>query len=428
MTKKALTTDRYVRKIQAQRGALGSLLVASFLAIGACDNILPDEDESQSSEDDSDNSQSSSENSEDSKSDKDSSKESKSDDDDSEKSKSDSEKSESDESDAPDSSPEQDPSKDESPKDPEPAPHNEIQVVISVDWEGFSMEESNLAAMASFRADFPEIPLTQFLNAAYYTKAGANAERINRQIQRTLLDHDELGLHIHGWRSLFAASGVPFRTSPLFWPPITKDATQDVGHNVDIGSYSAEQLRKVIAYSVTTLEAQGYGRAKSFRSGGWMSRSPVIEALIAEGFERDSSAVATDHFLDDDWVTKDLYRWLSKELWGNIKFDSQPYIMHGSSGSILQIPDNGALADYVRGPEMVQVYQACKAYKEAHPDEYVTMNFGFHQETAQRFLPRLRDGIARMEAQAQKDSITLVYRTTETMKVTLAGESLKSLR
>jgi hypothetical protein len=51
-----------------------------------------------------------------------------------------------------------------------------VRVVVSVDWEGREIAPNNLEAMKAFRKDYPDIPLQQFLNAAYYTKTGADSK------------------------------------------------------------------------------------------------------------------------------------------------------------------------------------------------------------------------------------------------------------
>lgn len=309
-------------------------------------------------------------------------------------------------------------STDDSGEEKEPAPSDEIQLFLSVDWEGVELESGNLRDMERFRRDFPEVPITHYLNAAYYTKPRANPSLINRQVKRTLLDIDELGLHIHGWKMLFEAAGVHYRSSPVFFGEVFVDKVGDAGHNIDIGAYSTDELRKVIAFSIDTLEKNGFGRAKSFRSGGWMSRRSVLEALTAEGIVRDASDVATKHFIDDPWHNSPLFRWLSQQLWPNTHFSSQPYYMDTAHGPLLQIPDNGALADYVTGDEMLDVYKACLKYKKAHPDEHVTMSFGFHTESATRFLGRVRRGLKLIYAQAKRDNIKVIARTSAELKVT----------
>ena len=47
---------------------------------------------------------------------------------------------------------------------------SEAHVVVSVDWEGSGFDDADLAAFNDFRDEFPDIPLTHFLNAAYFTR------------------------------------------------------------------------------------------------------------------------------------------------------------------------------------------------------------------------------------------------------------------
>lgn len=300
-------------------------------------------------------------------------------------------------------------------KDQAPA---EIQLLISVDWEGGTIRDQNIEVMEKMRLDFPDIPLTHFLNAVYYTRPENKKEEVTAAIKRTIRDGDELGLHIHGWQSLFEAAGVTYRAEPTYLD-LNTEKLGDFGYTVDIGAYEIEELQKVIAFSVKTLEDEGLGRAVSFRSGAWLGRNSVLIALAREGFLRDSSSVATVHFDDEFFTDSVWYEWLN-DLWPNIEPDSQPFMKtlqdEKEARTILEIPDNGALADYVRANQMVQVYERCLAYKRMHPNEHVTMNFGFHDVNAFRYLERVTEGIRLIRERAKQDNIKIVPVTTETMK------------
>lgn len=297
-------------------------------------------------------------------------------------------------------------------------PAQEIQLLISVDWEGGNIRDKNIEVMEKMRSEFPDIPLTHFLNAVYYTRPDIKKEEITAAIKRTIRNGDELGLHIHGWQSLFEAAGVTYRSEPTYLD-LNTEKLGDFGYTVDIGAYEIEELQKVIAFSVKTLEDEGLGRAVSFRSGAWLGRNSVLIALAREGFLRDSSAVATVHFDDEFFTDSVWYQWLN-DLWPNMEPDSQPFIKtlqdEKEARTILEIPDNGALADYVRASQMVQVYERCLAYKRMHPGEHVTMNFGFHDVNAFRYLERVTEGIRLIQARAKQDNIKIVPVTTETMK------------
>ena len=127
-----------------------------------------------------------------------------------------------------------------------------INIVISVDWEGRDLDPKNLAAFKSFRKDCPHIPILQFLNAAYFTKPGMDQKKIKSAIESVILPIDEIGLHIHGWKSQFEACGVKFRNSPSFnsGGEISQGENDlDIGHDIPISEYTTEELVKVIKHS-----------------------------------------------------------------------------------------------------------------------------------------------------------------------------------
>jgi hypothetical protein len=149
---------------------------------------------------------------------------------------------------------------------------NEVLLMVSVDWEGRDLTEANISAMESLRTRYPDVRITHFLNAAYFTKPGAVASDVAARMERPLRPNDEQGLHIHGWKRLFEAAGVTFRATPTFWGEgrgLSDDCSQDCGHEVPISAYTEDELRKVVHFSLDTLETNGFTRAKSFRCGGW---------------------------------------------------------------------------------------------------------------------------------------------------------------
>jgi len=291
-----------------------------------------------------------------------------------------------------------------------------VQIVVSVDWEGDDLLAANLEAMKAFRRGHPDVPLVQFLNAAYYFKPDADAARTTSRIASVLSSGDELGLHIHGWRRLFEASGVPFRSSPTFWGTSIdlRACTYDCGHDVPLGAYTTGELRSVIRSSMTTLRAQGFATGTSFRAGGWMAPGSVLEALTAEGITVDASA-ANVPLLADELAGRPIVAWL-RQLWGSVSSTTQPFEVRTGSGSLKELPDNGALADYVTAEEMVSVFQAHKARLSANPQADTVMSIGFHQETAQRFLPRIEAAIAEIRRVAAAEQVPVAFVTTRSVK------------
>jgi hypothetical protein len=279
--------------------------------------------------------------------------------------------------------------------------------VVTVDWEGRVLSEDNIAAMEAFNARFPDVKLVQFLNAAYFTKPDANADDVRARIARALDDDDELGLHIHGWKRLFEAAGVTFRPTPTFWgtDQLTNDCNYDCGHEVPISAYDTEELQQVMRFSVETLDAAGFGRAVSFRAGGWMAAPNVQDALAAEGFVTENSAVPAE-FLASEIGDLPLLDWVA-DLWNGMSSTSQPYVLETASGDLVEVPDNGALADYMLADEMTRVYDDCKRAWRDDEQSTVVLSIGFHQETAAKFLPRVEDALDAIFADANDDGVPI---------------------
>jgi hypothetical protein len=291
-----------------------------------------------------------------------------------------------------------------------------MQLLVSVDWEGADLREENMTVFEELRTRFPQVRLVHFLNAGYYTRAPSKPAEITATIRRVLRPGDELGLHLHGWRRLVEAAGVPFRTSPRFSsaPPLVPDSPDcayDCGIDVPVSAYTAPELRKIIKLSIDTLERQGFGRAKSFRTGGWMARPHVLEAVAAEGITHDHSDVATG-LLASKLMTSPIWDWL-KELWPKTTDTSQPYLLPTPAGTLVEVPDNGALAGYTSGGQMLDVYEHNKQAYLRDTSRNIVLSFGFHEEVAKRDLPDLMRGLQYVIDAARADGIPLESVTNE---------------
>ncbi len=284
-----------------------------------------------------------------------------------------------------------------------------LRVVVSVDWEGRNLDPQNLAAMEHFRHDYPQVPLQHFLNAAYYTKADADARITTAAIRSVLRKGDEHGLHIHAWRSLVQAAGVKFRTEPAFRGPLDlSQCDPDCGHDVNMAAYNEKELQKLIRFSIDTLVKQGFDRPRSFRAGAWQADNHVFRALAKEGIELDSSATSAE-YLKERWGKSLLYPVVGK-LWPDTTSTSQPYrIKLGQGLSIMELPNNGCLADYVSGEKIAQTFQDNVELWKKDPKLDIYISIGFHQETALKFLLHLRKGIDLILEQAAREKLPVEF-------------------
>jgi len=280
-----------------------------------------------------------------------------------------------------------------------------LQLLVTVDWEGRDLRDDNIDAMKELHQKFPQVKVVNFLNAAYFTKSDADAASAKAKITSALGANDEKALHIHGWKSLFEAAGDTFIAGPTFWGNTLKptDCFYDCGHEVPLSNYSVGDLRKVIKFSLDKLESQGFGRAKSFRCGGWMAKENVREAVAAEGLLYEESAVPTD-FLAPKLGEFPVQGWLS-EIWAGITQLSQPYDIATPAGHLVEVPDNGALADYVSTDQMFATYQANRDEWKKDRSKNVVVSIGFHEETASMYLPQLEAAIQRMYDDAKANRI-----------------------
>ncbi len=285
-----------------------------------------------------------------------------------------------------------------------------VRIVVSVDWEGQNLQPKNLAAMQKFRRDYADIPLQHFLNAAYYTRYPAESKQITESVKAVLRQGDEHGLHIHAWRTLVKSSGVEFRSTPsfVFEDYSTADCEIDCGHDIALTAYTTAELRKIIAHSIEILTREKFNRPKSFRAGGWQADDKVLEALAAEGFTLDSSAVDAE-FLKAEWSKYNLYGFVAK-LWTDITPTSQPFDYKTGSGlKIRELPNNGCLADYMTGAEMLKVFQHNARILKKNPLKDVYLSIGFHQETAAEYLPRVRQAIKLIRNNAKRKHIPIEF-------------------
>ena len=266
-----------------------------------------------------------------------------------------------------------------------------VRVAVSVDWEGRDLSNVNLLAFTAMRDAHPKIPLTHFLNAAYYTKEDAEAEKVTRFTRKVLKEGDELGLHIHPWRSLVEAAGVEYRETPTVWGPQFKVRARggDAGHEVVLEAYEVKELRAIIRTARKILGEHGFELSPSFRAGAWLAGPKVREAIRREGFTVDSSS--TDTVWHDE-LAKYALPGLIREIWPKVTKTSQPFFMETPGGKLLEMPDTCALADYVTAEEMADHVAAAVARLEKS-DKDLYVHIGFHQETAARYASRIIQAI-----------------------------------
>jgi len=348
-----------------------------------------------------------------------------------------------------------------------------VRVAVSVDWEGEHLRSENLDAFEHFHAAHPEVPLTHFLNAGYFTKfKGQLSENYQWSPHQAFSPIDDFGLHVHGLKALVVSSGVQYRSGPSVsvipeqaekeakfrkkmledlerlaerpeWLKPLRDfvdpksaaireqfketakgyLSRDLGWDVDISAYTIEELQAIISNSKAILEEQGLTVGQSFRAGAWMGAPNVLEAIRREGFLVNSSAVGFDEMVEElssenDVLNDSPLPDMVREIWPNITSESQPFVVETPAGWILEMPDTGGMADYSSVKQMVD--QVDKAVQKLDSEDRF-VHLGFHQESAAEFAPNV---IAAIDQIQLKHGDRVVF---ETLKAS-AQRALSSQR
>lgn len=278
-----------------------------------------------------------------------------------------------------------------------------FKVLVTVDWEGYSLEAENIAEMQSFRQQFPNIPMVQLLNPVYFVREQINTNQIQQVIQSTLLPNDVQGLHLHAWKSLLVYCHVPFKEHPSF--ALENEgckSEKDCGYTVSLElAYSEQDLSRLLACSQQLMVKHGFDKPKYFRAGGWQGGPKLAAALTANQFIWDSSTIASD-LLTTRWhVDSPLIRML-KDLHPLATSLDQPYQVNSQ---LIEYPNNAALADYTTTAQIVELF------KDLLDHDRDVMVLGFHQETAVDYLSRLSLAIPKMRAIAQDRGVELQWVT-----------------
>lgn len=304
-----------------------------------------------------------------------------------------------------------------------------VIITVTVDWDGMDIDPTASAAsffaLKSLHQQFRKVPLTHFITPVYFTRSTAIANSWKTEITKYIRNIDEVGLHIHCWRTLLQKAGIQSATN---WPqfeintidanynynPRTKkdeellsftgdQSTQenDSGHGIALGALDLADIRQLIRESKNILSQHtGINNIRSFRCGAWLASGRVFEAVSAEGFDFEASAVNPDYWQrvfnpSGSTAGRNLKSWLNI-LWSNrpaiaphlqgapvIDWKewntlqdiqaSRPFETH----NLVELPDTCILADYVSEVQMSSHINLAKQLAEQSGKDVFT-SLGFH--------------------------------------------------
>ena len=274
-----------------------------------------------------------------------------------------------------------------------------ITVYVTVDWEGVSLDNDNLETMQEFRRKYPHIAMLQLITPSYWLRPDVNKAAITAQIKSTFLAIDQVGLHIHGWKSLLNYCQVPYQYTPSFADQDEACELGDCGYSVSLeNAYSEADLSKLVACGGDILVQQGFAKPTHFRAGGWQFGPKLSAALQANGFTWDSSRIDVN-LLTTSWHDQSSMIKMLREFHPNATPLDQPFYIN----QLHEYPNNAALADYTSSKQIVTMFNALIQRQKK------VMVLGFHQETAANYLGRLDAAIPIMEAAAKAANVQLEW-------------------
>lgn len=303
-----------------------------------------------------------------------------------------------------------------------------INLIISVDWEGFSLEDHNLEAFQKFRNDYPDIKLIHFLNAAYFLNEGTDNNIVKKKMLSVIRPGDELGLHIHALETLLKASGVEYRDGETFWGREKSQPINGIrGHDIPLTLFTEDEIRKLIRTSVKILDQYGFKNLTSFRAGGWAASPQVLNALVLEGFKVDSSAVTPDIVKLVTGAESPLYKNIVNKLWNQTRFSSDTaYILKTTSGSLIEVPNNFGLADYITGKGVFKAFKSYMDQIDFTKGRPVNIHYGFHQETAAAYINEVRFAIDSIKKYMSTYQMELNSKTFLDLNSDISHDKIKS--
>lgn len=254
----------------------------------------------------------------------------------------------------------------------------EIDLLISVDWEGTDLEGKNLSRIKEFKKKWGA-PLTHYLNPSYFTNPKLKKIDSSKKMKSVLFDEDEIGLHLHTPKHLLKAVGIVPRNGPYFSRYGDYNDGDEHGQEMMLHGYSSEELESLISFSKNIYQEKGFRHFSSFRAGGWMSSEHVFEALFNQEIFVESSATVASLLNQSSWEGDNLQRYI-RLLWEHINEDSVPYRIPTAKGSIVEIPNNLGAIDYWKDDWIEGLAERCvqNAFKKGRHLAVINS----HQETA----------------------------------------------
>ena len=257
-------------------------------------------------------------------------------------------------------------------------------VMVSTDWDFSDPGNPSCDFTDRLHGDHPGMKITQFVGPYTFTDPAVSATRATALAAWVTGNRDkyedEIGLHIHPYCNFVTHAGLACITDQS-----TVYDSDTSGYTIKVAAYGRKDFAALLQHAKELFVQHGLGTPTLFRAGGWTATLETLQALDDTGFVGDSSALNWARI--EEWKGKELYRWTA-EHWAPIDDVSQPWwpsqtdilAAAGPRLSLLEVPDNGVMIDYVSLAEMTGIFDAnFDGTALARP---TTLMMGFHPSTS----------------------------------------------
>ena len=240
-------------------------------------------------------------------------------------------------------------------------------VLVTTDWDFSDPGQDAMDFHDEMHEQHPGVLITHFIGPYTFTDPDlpdAREAEIVAWAQRLRDDFgDEIGLHIHPYCHFVEHAGVTCNTAES-----TVYADDTSGYTIGLWAYGDTDFRTLLEAADLLFMERDLGKPVTFRAGGWTATIDTLRALAATGYVADTSAnnwARMEEWIPDPpFVTGILYSW-NMEHWATIDDTSQPYYPNDTDVlspedptlSILEVPDNAIMVDYVSLEEMTDIFE-----------------------------------------------------------------------
>lgn len=235
-------------------------------------------------------------------------------------------------------------------------------VLATTDFDFAEPGSVSLGYIDTLHRDHPELVMTHFWAPYTYTDPNVSPARrtaLDTWIKKQNTDFgDEIALHIHPYCHFVTSAGVTCITDQSTVYP----AGDTSGYTIKLSAYGRAPMAQLFERAKTIFNERGLGTPVTFRAGGWTASLDTLLALQDTGFIADTSALNWARI--EEWTDYELFDW-NMTNWNPINDTSQPYYPSTTNPvssdpaprmTLLQVPDNGVMIDYVTAPEMIGLF------------------------------------------------------------------------